>query len=147
MDDDFQDLEAELGRLRPAAPRSHLLARIECDVAPRRLVLRGWLWAAMPAAAALVAAAVFGVRWATRPSPEVSAPQLAAGPVLKPVTVRDILVSTRDEGYVMLADGWPARRMREAHLDTIVWKDPRSAASLQWSVPREEIRIVPVSFQ
>src|ERR1017187_7775732 len=52
-----------------------------------------------------------------------------------------------DPGYVMLAAGWPARRMREAHLDTIVWKDPRSAASLQWSVPREEIRIVPVSFQ
>jgi hypothetical protein len=147
MDDNFQDLEAELGRLQPAAPRSQFLARIESDLAPRRRVLRGWLWVAIPAAAALAVAAVFGIRRAARPSADVSALQLAAVPTLRPVEVRDVLVGSRDEGYVMLADGWPARRLREAHLDTIVWKDPRSAASLKWSVPREEIRIVPVNFQ
>src|ERR1035438_9535949 len=53
MDDDFQDLEAELGRLRPAAPRGHLLGRFECAVRRPPPVLAGWLWAAMPAAAAL----------------------------------------------------------------------------------------------
>jgi hypothetical protein len=37
--------------------------------------------------------------------------------------------------------------MIEAHVDTITWRDPRSAASIQWSVPREELRIVPVVFR
>jgi hypothetical protein len=148
MDDDFQDLESELARLRPIAPPAGLLDRIERDLAPRRPPVRGWLWAAMPAAAALAAAAVLGVRWPVRPAARAPghAPARAA-PAFRPVAVRDILVDTRDEGYVVLADGQPAHRLREAHLDTIVWTDPRSAASLQWSVPREEIRIVPVNFQ
>jgi len=147
MDDDFRDLEAELGRLRPAAPRRELVSRIERDLAPRRAAPRRWLWVAMPAAAALAAAAVLWVRWEAAPAREAPAARPAATPAMKPVAVRDVLVGSRDEGYVVLADGWPARRLREAHLDTIIWKDPRSAASLQWSVPREEIRIVPVNFQ
>jgi len=147
MDDDLQDLEAELSRLQPAAPRRDFLARIERDLMPRRPAIRGWLWAALPAAAAIAAAAVLGMRWAARPAAEASAPGHSRAPALRPVAVRDVLVGSRDEGYVVLPDGWPARRLREAHLDTIVWKDPRSAASLQWSVSREEIRIVPVSFQ
>jgi hypothetical protein len=147
MDDELEDLEAELSRLRPAAPRLDLLERIQRDLAPRRRGIRGWLWAALPAAAALAAAAVLGTRWAARPAADASARPPFRTPALKPVAVRDVLVGSRDDGYVKLADGWPARRLREVHLDTIVWKDPRSAASLQWSVPREEIRIVPVSFQ
>ncbi|HXQ82268.1 MAG TPA: hypothetical protein VN775_13200 [Opitutaceae bacterium] len=147
MDDDFQDLEAELGRLRPAVPNPRLLLRIGQELAPRRRAGRGWLWAPVAAAAALAAAAVLWPRWAVPPAREAPVLRPAAAPALRPVAVRDVLVGSRDEGYVVLADGWPAHRLREAHLDTIVWRDPRSAASLQWSVPREEIRIVPVNFQ
>jgi hypothetical protein len=146
MDDDFRDLESELGRLRPSAPRSGLLGRIKRDLEPRHVAVRGWLWAAMPAAAALAVAAAVEIRWWVPPAPGVPAPVRAA-PAFRPVAVRDILVDSRDEGYVVLADGRPAHRMLEAHVDTIEWRDPRSAASLQWSVPREEIRLVPVSFQ
>jgi len=145
MDEDTRNLEAELSRLRPAALRGHFLLRVEGDLVARRRAVSRWLWAAMPAAAALAAASVFGIRWPARPA--VSAAAARAVPAFRPVSVRDVLVSANDEGYVVLADGRAAHRLREAHLDTIVWKDPRSAASLRWSVPREEIRIVPVSFQ
>ncbi len=142
MDDDLDELEAELGRLLPANPTRELLQRIERGLEVRG---RGWLWAAIPAACALSLVAVFGIRQSLRSAAGAHEPP--PSPALKPVAVRDVLVSSRDEGYVILADGWPARRVREGHLDTITWKDPRSASSLQWSVRREEIRIVPVSFQ
>lgn len=145
MDDDFQDLEAELSRLRPVAARPDLVRRIGRDLAPPRRASRGWLWASIPAAAAIAAVAVLGPRWPARPAAGPAPP--ASAPALRPVAVRDQLVGPLEEGYVMLADGRPARRLRETHLDTVVWKDPRSAASLQWSVPREEVRIVPLSFE
>lgn len=146
MDDEFRDLEAELGRLRPAGPRREFLLRVERALAARGRPIRGWLWAAMPAAAMLAAAVVVETRWPAQPAATPHAPSPAA-PAFKPVAFRDVLVDSRDDGYVVLADGRPARRLREAHIDTITWRDPRSAASLQWSVPREQIRIVPVSIQ
>jgi hypothetical protein len=48
---------------------------------------------------------------------------------------------------VTLADGTPARRVRQSYVDKITWENPRSNASLVWSVPREEVRVVPVNFQ
>jgi hypothetical protein len=142
MDDDLDELEAELGRLQPARPARELLLRVERGLEARG---RGWLWAAIPAACALSLAAVLGVWRAPRQA--AATHERPPSPALRPVAVRDVLVGSRDEGYVLLADGWPARRVLEAHLDTITWKDPRSGSSLQWSVPRDEIRIVPVSFQ
>jgi hypothetical protein len=32
-------------------------------------------------------------------------------------------------------------------VDTITWKNPRTNASVRWTVPREEVRVVPVKFQ
>jgi hypothetical protein len=143
MDDDFQELEAELSRLRPAPLGRDFAERVERGMARRR-ALPGWLWAAMPAAAAFALIVVYGTRGPAGPAAQASAPP--AAPAFEPVGVRDILVASRDEGYVVLADGWPARRLLEAHVNTIMWRSPRSAALLQWSVPREEIRIVPVAF-
>ena len=37
-------------------------------------------------------------------------------------------------------------RLRYRYLDTYTWKDPRSNASLKWSVPRDEIRVLPASL-
>jgi hypothetical protein len=71
----------------------------------------------------------------------------ASGEVLKPVAGENVLYSARDEGLVVLEDGTPARRERLQFVDTITWKNPRTNASLKWTVPREEVRIVPISFQ
>jgi len=48
---------------------------------------------------------------------------------------------------VTLDDGTTARRLRQSYLDRITWKNPETNASLVWSVPREEIRVVPVLLQ
>jgi len=70
-----------------------------------------------------------------------------AAPAFRPVAAENVLYAAQDEGLVALADGTPARRVRSSYVDTITWKNPRNNASLRWSVPREEVRVVPVVFQ
>ena len=161
MDDDFSSLEAELQRLRPAAPPRDLIARIEADLAPAADISRSsrtwWLWAGgLPAAAAAVAALVFVARRDAAPvaisiartSPVIELPAPAASEeVFKPVAAENVLYAVHDEGLVTLADGTAARRERFNYVDTITWKNPRTNASVRWTVPREEIRVVPVKFQ
>ena len=145
MDDpfeEFSELEAELKALRPAAPSRGLHARLAADFAPRRRALPWWAWGAMPAAAALA----IGIFLNRRLPPAAPLPAPVAG-VFRPVAAENVLYSTRDEGYVTLADGTPARRVRSNYVDTITWKNPRNNASLRWTMPREEVRVVPVNFQ
>jgi hypothetical protein len=143
VDDDLDNLEAELMRLRPRALRPGFRSRVERALGRPRRISDAWIWVSVPAAALFAAAALF---WG-RPSAGPVAPTPVAEAAFKPVGIRDVLVNSRDEGYVVLADGRTARRMIEAHVDTITWRNPRSAASIQWSVPREELRIVPVVFR
>jgi hypothetical protein len=172
MDEDLKQLEAELKRLRPAAPTRDFLARVarELDapapvVAPaRRATPLWWLWAgALPAAAALAVMITLAVRH--RQSPAVATPPVAvvtpspskptpaeeliaeSAAAFKPVAAENVLYAARDEGLVTLADGTPARRERLNYVDTITWKDPRTNASVRWTVPREEVRVIPVKFQ
>lgn len=142
MDDELYELEAELRRLRPVAPSPVLSARIARTLgAPRR---NYWAWAALPLAAALVG--VFFL-WQPPVAPP-PAPAKAGTPVAyKPVSAENLLYDHRDEGLVILADGTTARRYRSSYVDTITWKNSRTQASLRWSVPRTEERVVPVSFQ
>lgn len=151
MDDELQQLEAELKSLRPVAPSRDLETRIEADLTAKPRAL-WWTWLALPvAAAAAVALMLF-----TNPSPKVptavpavtaAAPGPAERPVFKPVSAENVLLEAKDEGLVTLADGSAARRVRQSYIDTIVWKDPAGRASLRWSVPRQEERVVPVVFQ
>lgn len=160
MDDELQQLEAELKQLRPAAPSRAVTARIARELAgaaarrgPRWRDIAMWLGAAaLPAAAAIAVVMIqFG---RTRPA-SASAPTagaaivaaVAAADALKPVTAENVLYSASDEGIVTLADGTAARRERLKYVDTITWRNPRTNASLTWTVPREEVRVVPVVFQ
>lgn len=158
MDDELQQLEAELKRLQPVAPAPTLVDRVERELAStparRRLTEVHWLWAALPAAAAV--ALVFVQFVHERPNASAVEPPRMAPPVaevagapdpLKPVAAENVLVAAADEGLVILADGTPARRERLQFVDTITWRSPRTNASLTWRVPREEVRVVPVSFQ
>lgn len=142
MDDELHQLEAELKRLRPAAPSSEMLARLERELAPhvRRPSRLWWLWVG-----ALPAAAIAGLLLlASRREP----PPAAAAPALfEPVAAENLLYAMHDEGLVTLDDGTTARRERFNSVDTITWKNPRTNASVRWTVPREEVRVVPVSFQ
>lgn len=158
MDDELQQLEAELKSLRPSAASPHLHRRVaqELATAPRRgwRPHLPWLWVvALPVAAAVAMIFLPNARRIPAPDNRSEAPRdtaaadAAAGEVLKPVTVENVLYAAQDEGLVTLDDGTPARRERLNFVDTIVWQNPRTKASLTWKVPREEIRVVPVSFQ
>jgi hypothetical protein len=125
MDDELEKLEAELSALRPAAPSRAVHARVARDLTPPARSLAWWAWSAVPAA---IAAALVLAFVATN----------------RPATAGE---AAPDEGLVTLADGTPARRVRSSYVDTITWKNPRNNASLRWSVPREEVRVVPVVFQ
>ncbi|MEY2880005.1 MAG: hypothetical protein RLZZ15_2385 [Verrucomicrobiota bacterium] len=110
-----------------------------------------WLWSGSLAAAAAIAVlvtslAVRGPGPAIRPD---ATPRgtLGAAPAFKPVSAENVLVSARDEGLLTLEDGTAARRERLRYVDTITWRDPRTNASVRWTVPREEVRVVPVLFQ
>lgn len=161
MDDELYQLEAELKRLRPAAPSRELATRMERDLAPQahrpRAHIR-WLWAALlPAAAAIAIGFVQFFRGPeSRPALPANVPPAFravadAGSTyeapLKPVAAENVLVAASDEGLVMLEDGTQARRERRHYVDTITWKNPRTNASLTWSMPREEVRVVPIAFQ
>jgi hypothetical protein len=165
MDDSFQDLEAELKRLRPRTPSAGLLSRLERELAgpdaatdtrpsrERRSTPVGTLrWVVWPAAAALVVLGGIAVVYrspadATRsPAPfaQVAASEDPAGASFKPVGATKFLYETLDEGPVMLSDGLPARRVCNRYVDTYTWRNPRTRASVQWIVPRAEVRVVPV---
>jgi hypothetical protein len=156
MDEELSQFEAELRGLRPAAPPSRMLAHLERELAvsPRRAPLEWWIWAGtLPVAAALavmitLAVKQVGVR-AAKPTTGADAakatpPGLAS---FKPVAAENVLYAAEDEGLITLADGTPARRERLSYVDTITWTNTRTNASVRWSVPREEVRVVPVNFQ
>jgi hypothetical protein len=159
MDDDLLKLEAELKALRPAAPTRDFLARIERELAapaqvspPVQRTSRAWwvLAAALPIAAALALAFIITSRREPVPAvapPPIAATQPSAPANFKPIAAENVLLDARDEGLVTLDDGTTARRERLNYVDTITWKNPRTNASVRWSVPREEIHVVPVVFQ
>ena len=156
MDNDLQELEAELQRLRPLAPSRAVTDAIARQLAAAPRHHRNfWAWTALPLAAmgaGLVLLREQTVAPAPAPSltlapvPATTAPVVAAARY-KPVSAENLLYAQSDEGLVTLSDGTQARRTRSSYVDTITWRNPRTQASLKWSVPRTEERVVPVSFQ
>jgi len=150
MDDELQQLEAELRRLRPRNPSPKLQARVSAKLAPRDQSI--WWWAALPlaAAVALALAPWFRPTDANAPVAPITqvAPKMDTVPdEYQPVAAENLLYATQDEGVVTLTSGAQARRVRNSYVDTITWRNPRTNASLRWSVPRDEVRVVPVNFR
>ncbi len=156
MDNELQELEAELKRLRPLAPSRAVTDDIARQLAAAPGHRRNfWAWTGLPLAA-MVAGLVLLREQPVAPAP-TSAPVLAPVPAAtapvvaaaryKPVSAENLLYARSDEGLVTLADGTAALRTRSSYVDTITWRNPRTQASLKWSVPRTEERVVPVSFQ
>lgn len=171
MDDSFSDLEAELKALTLRAPSRELLERLAAELPPSPQAapaarpryttstnLNSWKWfswrtAGLAAACALVAAATL-LTLRRSPAPAGEAPPLqvaSAGPEkpapaaadrYRPVAATNVLYDLKDEGLVKAEDNSDARRVRYRYLDTYTWKNPKSNASLKWSVPRDEIRLV-----
>lgn len=121
----------------------------------------GWQLAGLAAVVALIAAASWrnlSRREATTPAPApttanafavapVPAPAPGAAPArLSEVAATNVLYDMKDEGTVYLEGDRAARRVRYRFLDTYTLRNPRTNASLKWSVPRDEIRVLPASL-
>lgn len=169
MDESFHTLEAELKDLPLPRPSAALLHRLEADLATgaetlvvksRRYTtstnLASWKWSAwrvagLAAAVALVVTAgLLRVRLQPQPiSDPATAPMIAAAPIMDtardhnhPIAATNVLYELKDEGPVNTSDATLTRRVRARYLDTYTWKNPTTNASLRWSVPRDEIRLV-----
>lgn len=157
MIDDLTDLERELQSLRPRRASPRLEAGIAAGLAQslpashRRSATSwtSWKWTNWGVAAALVTLMVLVT--VNQPPLAVPAPagasvatSPAAVPGYTPVAAERTIYSADDEGVVILADGTSGRQLRSRYVDTITWRDPASNASLRWSVPQEEVRVVPI---
>ncbi len=174
MDESLHELEAELKALRPRDPSPRLGAQIARELAqdapaaadqPRYTTatnLGSWKWLGWPtvaaAAAALAVFAAVGFQMLTRhaeaPGTRPAAPAFASNDsatpatsdLYRPVSVASVLYDLQDEGAVTLTDEQPARQARYRYVDTYTWKNPANNASVKWSVPRDEVRVMPARF-
>ena len=169
MDEPLQELENELKTLQPRRAPARWLNQINRELAaelpasarPRYATatnLGSWKWlgwrtAALAAALALVA--TVGLINLRRPVPVVDPAVIAATPApaapatvpaYEPVTASNVLYDLKDEGEVKLEGTTTARQVRARYVDTYTWKNPRNNASIKWTVPRDEIRVVPASY-
>lgn len=150
---------------------SELSARIGAAVAgnPRYIAatnLNSWKWFGWRSAGVVAAIALMAtLGWMNSPvapAPDPVPPRLQLArnaPVLpasggyqadrdryQPVAATNVLYDLKDEGRVIVDGDTPARRLRYRYVDTYTWKNPRNNALLKWSVPRDEIRVLPASL-
>jgi hypothetical protein len=128
--------------------------------------LTSWKWAGWQIAAAAAAVAILAtagvMRLASPTAPETASPaNLAATPrsaspqvastapaaadLYRPVKATNVLYDMADEGLVRIDNDLEARRTRYRFVDTITWKNQAGNATVRWSIPREEVRFIPVS--
>ena len=169
MDESLQELENELKTLPPRRASARWLAQVNRELAaelpasarPRYATatnLSSWKWLGWRTAglaAALVLVATIGLISLRRPHSEPLAPVVATVPppatparvtAYQPVTATNVLYELKDEGAVKVEGDTSARQVRARYVDTYTWKNPRNNASIKWTVPRDEIHIVPVSY-
>ena len=174
MDESLQDLENELKRLTPLRPSADLMQALERGLGPAPVVtaaprystatsLRSWKWATwslagMAAAIAVVAVVQFN-RQAAPPAtatpvdtiasterPEESQSVPAPLNRYQPVHASSVLYDLQEDGATTLPDQTEGRQVRYRYVDTYTWKNPATNASLRWSVPRDEVRVVRASL-
>ncbi|HVZ65222.1 MAG TPA: hypothetical protein VG936_11670 [Lacunisphaera sp.] len=176
MDESFHELEAELKSLRLHGSSAGLKERIARELAAdektasvRRYTsatnLGGWKWhgwklAGLAAIVAIIAAAswrnlsIHETAVSTLPpaarrtaaAPGTSIANVVAPTRFPEVAATNVLYDMKDEGTIYLDDDRSARRVRYRFLDTYTFRNPRTNASLKWSVPRDEIRVIPATL-
>jgi len=168
MDNSLEELENELGRLTPRRPSAGLLDRLEHElgaVSPAPVArqyksattLRSWKWAGWSLAGAAAAVALLVAAHFTRELvvsiPVVTPTQVvtsvpAALPAnrYQPVKATSVLYDLKEDGAATLPDQTEGRQVRYRYVDTYTWRNPATKASLRWSVPRDEVRLVRASL-
>lgn len=169
MDNSLAELENELKALQPRRANPAWLNQINRELAAELPVspqpgyrsatnLNSWKWlgwrtAGFAAAIVLATTTTVGlVSFRKLLSPATTsghftapASPLAAA-AYEPVNATNVLYDLKDEGEVRTDGAAPAHQVRARYVDTYTWKNPRTNASIRWTVPRDEIRVVPVSY-
>jgi hypothetical protein len=120
-----------------------------------------WKWALWSAAGAVAATLVVASAYFTRRSFPVSAtsqpdalvqreaaaevapvPEHAPVNRYRPVRATSVLYDMEEDGPASLPDQSEGRQVRYRYVDTYTWRNPATNASLRWSVPRDEVRLV-----
>lgn len=168
MNDELEDMEASLRSLSPRRPSSRVWEAIQPRLSePVHTAASGeetftsgpspWrLW--FPPVGLAAACLALLLLWPRndeiqghrlsndeRVSRAEATARTEAPPRLMPVAAEAILCSSEDEGIVSLSNGRTARKLRREYLDIYTWRDPKTNASLRWVMPREEVRVIPVS--
>ena len=169
MDESLQELENELKRLTPRAPSAMLLRALESELgaadvpAPVRRYTSAtswstWKWVSWSMAAA---AAVLLVAFLLSRRPAASVPEnrlaeanpttsaassLAVTNRYEPVHASSVLYDLQEGDPTILPDRTEGREVRYRYVDTYTWKNPATNASVRWSVPRDEVRLVRASL-
>jgi len=165
MDETLQELENELERLTPRRPSAGLMRSLEHELGPGTAVesaprysaattLRSWKWASwsLAGAAAIIAVLVM-LQTSRQPAHAPTAvadtqPVAPKAPVnrYQPVRASSVLYDLKEDGTGTLPDQTEGRQVRYRYVDTYTWKNPATNASLRWSVPRDEVRVVRASL-
>lgn len=166
MDESLKELETELQRLTPRRLSAGALAALERELGPATpaksevTAPATWKWISwsLAAAAALAIAGVVQLSRRTGPeqvlaeapaAPQASAPAPEAAQGAnryEPVGATTVLYDMKEDGQATLVDQTQARQVRYRYVDTYTWKNPATNASLRWSVPRDEVRLVRASL-
>ncbi len=173
MDESLLELENELKRLTPRAPSAALLATLESELGPataasapapaRRYTsatsLRSWKWTSWSLAGAAAAAFLLFFlltarqpalspepRVAVTPPAETATPSAMVTNRYEPVQASSVLYDLRESEPALLPDRTEGREVRYRYVDTYTWKNPATNASVRWSVPRDEVRLIRASF-
>ncbi len=175
MDESLQELENELKRLTPRAPSAMLLRALESELGaanvPAPATVRRytsatswstWKWISwsMAAAAAALLVAFLLLRRMPEAAPEnrlagteakANPPASATSSVAatnryEPVHASSVLYDLQEGDPTLLPDRTEGREVRYRYVDTYTWKNPATNASVRWSVPRDEVRLVRASL-
>lgn len=150
MDRLEQALEAERALSSPVVPALEVVRRSEITVEERESFLlrffRGAGWACAGAAAAFVALAYLEPKPAPAP-PQPLAQETPASSDFQYAEASAEVVSASDEGVVLESDTAPVRQVRYQSVERYVWRDASTGARMEFEIPREDVRLVPVAMQ
>jgi len=167
-DSEIEDL---LRALRPRPPRAELEESIGAQIAARTIavaerlpaaaVLRrgpaaaparwwqGWGWAF--AGAVTAAVIIVGAEHFSSPPAAALATAVPAEPFvteqLEHVDSTAEIVATEDEGLVLTDNAEPVHRVRFTSYERHIWTNPATGALMEYTVPREDIRLTPIALQ
>ncbi len=157
QNDDLHQLEAELEALEPAPVSDDLSAKVlgifdgeTLAAVPDKVVRFPFLQRLGTAAAVAIAAVgvTFAVLNNLPKNQGGSSGDVAERAELKktfvPVAAENIFEGVRNEGVTLTGDNRPVQKLRYQFSDSYQWVNPDDGSTIEMTVPRERIILVPV---